>query len=82
MIKRLTIENRPVEYWGGKRSGNFRILIGECALPAVRIATVKELGSEETDNFLFSEMMKYYDKNWNGVSLEEEKKPGQLRKKW
>ena len=61
-IERLKTENRPLGYWGSTRSGNFRILIGECTPAAVRIAANKENGYEETIEFLHKELIKYYDK--------------------
>ena len=62
MLDRVKKENVPVEHWGSIRSGNFKIMIGQCAPSRVRIAVVKELGSHKVDEWLYKELMKFYDK--------------------
>ena len=62
MLERLEKENVPVGHWGDSESGKFRCVIGECASHGVRFAVIKELGSKGTDNYLYNELMKFYDK--------------------
>ena len=47
MLDRVRKENVPVEHWGTINSGNFKIMIGECAPHGVRVVVVKDLGSHE-----------------------------------
>ena len=62
MLDRVKKEKVPVEHWGSINSGNFKILIGECAPHAVRVAVVKDLGGQKLNEWLYQELMKYYDK--------------------
>ena len=48
-------------HWGDIESGNFRIMIGECAPHKVRVAVTKDLGFHETSEYLYKELMKFYD---------------------
>ena len=65
MLERVKKEKVPVEHWGDKRSGNFRCLIGESAPHGVRVAVTKEMGFHEVGEFLYKELMKFYDKGHN-----------------
>ena len=62
LLERLEKENVPVGHWGDTESGNFRCMIGECAPHGVRFAVIKELGFKGTDDYLYNELMKFYDK--------------------
>ena len=62
MLDRVRKEKRPFEHWGHIKNGNFKIMIGECAPGAIRIAAVKEIGSQQVDVFLWEELLKYYGK--------------------
>ena len=62
LLDRVSQEKVLVEHWGTINSGNFKIMIGECAPHAVRVAVVKDLGSHEVDEWLYKELMKFYDK--------------------
>ena len=62
MLERFRKEKQPFEHWGHIKSGNFKIMIGECAPGATRIAAVKEIGSQQVDLFLLEELLKYYGK--------------------
>ena len=65
MLERVKKENVPVEHWGDVRSGNFRMLIGECAPHGVRVAVIKDMGYSKVDKFLYKELMKFYDNGQN-----------------
>ena len=56
MLDRVKKENVPVEHWGSIMSGNFKVMIGKCAPPGVRVALVKDLGRHEVDEWLYNEL--------------------------
>ena len=63
MLDRVKKENVPVEHWGTVKSGNFEIMIGECAPHEVRVAVIKDMGFYEVDQWLYKELKKFYDKD-------------------
>ena len=62
MLERVRNEKVPVEHWGNVQSGNFRGLIDECTPHWVRVAVIEDLGHEEENDFLYKELMMFYDK--------------------
>ena len=62
MLDRVKKEEVPVEHWGTVKSGNFKIMIGECAPHRVRVAVGKDVGFHKADQWLYEELMKFYDK--------------------
>ena len=64
MLDWVRKEKRPFEYWGHIKSGNFKIMIGDCAPTDVRRAVVKEMkeSSQRVDVFLWEELLKFYGK--------------------
>ena len=62
MLERLENDKVPVEHWGDIESGNFRILIGQCAPNGVRVAVIKDLGFKGLGEYLYNELKKFYDK--------------------
>ena len=62
MLDRVKKENVPVEHWGTINSGNFKIMMGDCAPHRVRVAVVKDMGGQEVNEWLYKELMKFYDK--------------------
>ena len=65
MLERVIKEKVPVEHWGDQRSENFRCMVGECAPHGVRVAVIKDLGFHEVSEFLYKELMNFYDKGQN-----------------
>ena len=65
MLERVRMEKKPFEHWGHMKSGNFKIMIGECAPTDVRRAVVKEMG-QQVDAFLWEELLKFYGKETKG----------------
>ena len=62
MLDRVKKEKVAVEHWGTIRSGNFKCTIGEYAPHGVRVAVVKDLGSNWVAQWLYKQLVKYYDK--------------------
>ena len=62
LLERVKKENVPVDYWGDVKSGNFRDMFPECAPLGVRVAVIKEMGFQEVTEYLYKELMKFYDK--------------------
>ena len=62
MLESLMKEKVAVDYWGDVNSENFRDMLADCAPHGVRVAVIKDLGFKGTDTFLFTELMKFYDK--------------------
>ena len=63
MLDRVKKENVPFEHWGTAKSGNFKIMIGECAPHEVRVAVTKDMGFYEVGPWLYKELKKVYDKD-------------------
>ena len=59
VLERVKKEKVPVEYWD--RNRNFRGLIADCAPQGVRVAVIKDLGYEETIDYLYKELLISYD---------------------
>ena len=62
MLERVVKEKLPAENWGDSNSGNFWGMIGNCAPPGVIEAVVKDLGCQESAEYLYKELMEFYDK--------------------
>ena len=62
MLERVKKEKVTAEHWGTIKSGNFKIMIGECAPHKVWVAVIKDMGGHEVDQWLYKELMKFYDK--------------------
>ena len=68
MVDHLRTENKPVQWWGSSKSVIFCTLCSECASPTVRIAAMEEwrkkkkTNNEKVGDFLYKELMIYYDK--------------------
>ena len=69
MLERVKKENVPVEHWADKGSWNFRYIIEECTPHRVRVVVIKDLGCNEVDEFLYKELMKFYDKGQKRENL-------------
>ena len=65
MLDRVKKENVPVEHWGTINSGNFKIMMGQCAPHGVRVAVVKDLGCHKVNEWLYKELMKFYANRYN-----------------
>ena len=62
MLEWVKKEKLTAEHWGTIKSGNFKIMIGECAPHKVWVAVIKDMGGHEVDQWLYKELMKFYDK--------------------
>ena len=59
MLERVMKEKAPVEHWCDANSGNFWSMIGECAPHGTIIG---DQGYQESGDYLYKELMKFYDK--------------------
>ena len=62
MVKILRKSKVPMGYWEDVGSGNFQGLICSCAPHDVRMAVSTDLGHNEADEYLYKEMIRYYEK--------------------
>ena len=59
MFERVKKETVPLEHGGHIKSGNFKIMIGECTPPWVGKAVTKEMGTHKVCDFLYKELRKF-----------------------
>ena len=59
MLERVMKEKVPAEHWCDANSGNFWCMIGECAPHG---AIIDKEGYQELGDYLYKELMKFYDK--------------------
>ena len=50
------------EHWGDVQSGNFRRMIGDCTPNWVNVSVIKDMGHRDAYDYLYKELMKFYDK--------------------
>ena len=61
MLERLRKQKVPRGHWEDVGSGNFQGLMSFSAPFEVRMAVLKDMGKTEADEWLYQEMMRYYD---------------------
>ena len=61
MLERLRKLKLPLEHWGNVGSGNILSMVRGCAPEGVRKAVIEDLGDHGTGEYLYKELMKFYE---------------------